>query len=64
VEVAPDLAEARVVRVPAERAGPVPGGERRCLVEEEELGELAGLQQRTALPAAELELTGDPTLPV
>ena len=49
-----------VVGAPAERAGPVPGRERRHLVEEEELGELAGLQLRPALPAAELQAAGDP----
>ena len=36
------------------------GGERRRFVEEEELGEASGLQQRTALPAAELEPARDP----
>ena len=36
------------------------GGERRRLVEEEELGEASGLQQRAALPAAELEPARDP----
>src|SRR4029077_6109653 len=64
VQVAPELSESLVVRVPAERARTMPCGERRRLVEEEELGELAGLQQRAAMPAAELELTRDPTLAV
>ena len=42
----------------------MPGRERGRLVEEEELRELAGLEQRPALPAAELEPAGDPALPV
>jgi hypothetical protein len=60
VETAPDLGEARVVRVAAECAGPVPCGECCHLVEEEKLGELAGLEERAALPASELEPTSDP----
>jgi hypothetical protein len=38
--------------------------ERSHLVEEEELRELAGLEKRAALPAAELEPAGDPAPPV
>src|SRR5207247_1510618 len=64
VEQAPDRAEAVVILPAAERAGPVSGGERRRLVEEEELGEPAGLHQRLAVPAAEPEAAGDPALPV
>src|SRR5688572_3594613 len=40
------------------------GRERGRLVEEEELRELAGSEQRPALPAAELEPAGDPAPPV
>ena len=40
------------------------GRERGRLVQEEQLGEPARLQQRAALPAAELEPTRDPALPV
>src|SRR5207248_796878 len=39
---------------------PVPGGKRRRLVEEEELGVAARLQERAAPPAAELEPARDP----
>ena len=60
VTVAPDGAEALVVLPAAQRAGPMPCGERRRLVEEEQLGEAAGLQQRSPQPAAELEPAGDP----
>src|SRR5262249_24525738 len=60
VEVAPGGREVDVVRVAAEGAGPVPGGERRRLVEEEQLGELAGLQQRRAVPVLVDEPAGDP----
>ena len=42
----------------------MPGRERGGFVEEEELRELAGLEQRPALPPAELEPAGDPALPV
>src|SRR5687767_14206576 len=42
----------------------MPGREGGCLVEEEELRELAWLEQRPAFPAAELEPAGDPALPV
>ncbi len=60
MKLAPELAEPGVVLAPAERAGPVPGGEGRRLVEEEELGEAARLEQRLAVPTAELEPAGDP----
>ncbi len=60
VQIAPELAEAHVVGAPAECAGAVPRRERRHLVEEEQLGEQPGLQQRPALPAAELQPAGDP----
>ena len=58
----PDLHEAVVVGSTTQRAGSVAGGECRRLVEEEELGEAAGLHQRRAVPSAVLELTGDPAL--
>ena len=64
VELAPDLAEPDVVLAAAERARAVPGRERRRLVEEEQLGEPAGLQQRLAVPAAEPETARDPPLAV
>ena len=64
MELSPDLGESVVVGMAAERAGAVTGRERRRLVEEEELGELAGLQERRAVPAAELELARDPALAV
>jgi hypothetical protein len=64
VELAPDLGEANVVGATAERARAVPSGERRRLVEEEELGEATGLHERAAPPAAELEPAGDPALAV
>src|SRR5687767_6016435 len=64
MEFAPDLAEAVVVGAPAERAGTVPRCERCRLVEEEELGEAARLQQRPTLPATELEPAADPALAV
>jgi hypothetical protein len=42
VKLAPDLREADVVLASAQRARPMPGRERRRLVEEEELRELPG----------------------
>src|SRR5262249_58608982 len=45
MELAPDLSEANVVLAAAQRTRPVSGGERRRLVEEEQLRELAGLHQ-------------------
>src|SRR5262249_4583238 len=57
---APEVGEAPIVLAAAERARPVPGGERRRLVEEEQLGEAARLQQRRPAPAAKLELARDP----
>jgi hypothetical protein len=62
VELAPQAGEADVVVVPAERARAVAGCERGCLVEKEQLCEAAGLHQRAALPAAELEPARDPAL--
>ena len=60
VHPGPQLAESDVVHAAAERARSVPGGERRRLVEEEQLGELARLEEPRALPAAELEPARDP----
>ena len=62
--LAPDLPEADVVLVPAERARSVPGGECGRLVEEEELREPAGLHECRAVPAPELEPARDPALAV
>ena len=64
MQIAPDCSEPLVVHVPAERTRTMPGGECSRLVKEEELRELAGLQQRAAMPPAELELTRDPALAV
>ena len=64
VDPAPDLDEPVVVLAPAERARPVAGGERGRLVQEEQLGEAAGLHQRFAVPSAEPEPTGDPPFAV
>ena len=64
VKVAPDRDQAVVVLAPAERARAMPGREGGRLVQEEELGEPARLQQRTALPSPKLQLAGDPPLPV
>jgi hypothetical protein len=62
MKLPPELGEADVVLAPAESARAVPGGERRRLVEEEELREAARLQERTAPPAAEAEAARDPPL--
>ena len=64
VEPLPDRDKPAVVLAAAEGAGTVPRGEGGCLVEEEELGEAAGLHQRVAMPAAEGKPAGDPTLAV
>jgi hypothetical protein len=56
----PDRLEPNVVGSPTERAGTVPGSERRRLVEEEELGEPTRLHQGLSMPATEPEATGDP----
>ena len=64
MKLAPELREAAVVLAAAERARAVPPSEGRRFVEEEELREASGLQQRAALSAAELEPAGDPALAV
>jgi hypothetical protein len=62
VERGPDFDQEVVVRAAAERAGPVPGRERRRLVQEEELREATRLHERPPAPAAKFEPTGDPAL--
>src|SRR5215212_7691130 len=64
VQPLPARDEAAVVVAPAESAGTVPGGERRRLVEEEELREAPGLLQGPASPAAEAQSARDPALAV
>jgi len=64
VEVAPQRAEPLVVPAAAECTRAMPGSERGRLVEEEELGELARLEQRMTVPAAEGQAAGDPASPV
>ena len=56
----PRLGEPDVVLAATQRTRPMPGGESRRLVQEEELREPAGLQQRGSVPATELEPTRDP----
>src|SRR5439155_15208037 len=53
MELAPDRREPVVVLAAAERAGPMSGRQGGRLVEEEELGEAARLQERLAVPALE-----------
>jgi hypothetical protein len=60
VPPSPDVTEVDVVLAPAERTGPVTRGERCRLVQEEQLRELARLQQRTPVPAPEFQPAGDP----
>jgi murein endopeptidase len=60
MQVAPERGQPVVVGASAEGTGPMPGGQRRRLVEKEQLGEAAGLEQGSALPAAELQPAGDP----
>src|SRR5262245_58114421 len=62
VELTPEIAEAPVVRTAAERARTVSRRERSRLAEDEQPGEAAGLQERRAAPAAELEPARDPAL--
>jgi hypothetical protein len=61
MERAPKFAEPHVVVAAAKRARAVSSSERCRLVEEEQLGELPRLNERLAVPAAELEPTRDPT---
>src|SRR5882762_11382634 len=60
MERLPDLEESDVVLPAAERTRPVAGGERGRLVEEEQLRELAGLEERGAVPVLEAKPAGDP----
>jgi hypothetical protein len=53
-----------VVGPAAQRARAVAGRKRRRLVEKEQLGEPARLQQALPLPATELESAGDPAAAV
>jgi hypothetical protein len=62
VHGAPQREEAVVVLAPAERARAMPGGERGRLVEEEQLRELARLEERRAVPVLEPQPAGDPAL--
>ena len=64
VELAPDRDQAVVVLAATERAGAMPCGQCRRLVQKEQLGEAAGPQKRPALPAAELKPAGNPALAV
>ena len=57
---APDRREADVVLAPAQGARAVARGEGGRLVEEEQLGEPAGLQQGRPMPVAEAEPARDP----
>jgi hypothetical protein len=64
MELAPRLHQVLVIGATAERAGPMSGGERRRLVQEEELGEATGPEKRVSPPAPEFEAARDPTLSV
>src|SRR6186997_2044673 len=59
----PDPDEPHVVVAPAERAGSMPGGERRGFIQEEQLGEPAGLEERGTMPSLEPQPAPDPSLP-
>jgi len=56
----PAADELVVVRAAAQGARTVAGRQRGRLVQEEQLGESAGLHQRCAMPAAEAQPAGDP----
>jgi hypothetical protein len=60
VQVPPQILQPNEVASSAERARSVSGGERGRFVEEEQFREPAGLHQRPAVPASELEATPDP----
>src|SRR5688572_16733356 len=64
MSLAPHLSEPHIVLAAAESARTMAGRERCRLVEKKQLGEPARLQQRTAQPSPELELTRDPALSV
>jgi len=61
VHRAPDRREANVVLAPAQGARAVARGERGHLIQEEQLGEPAGLQQGHPMPVAEAEPARDPS---
>jgi len=60
VAISPDVREPDVVLASAERTWAVTRRERGSLVQEEQLRELARLQQRAPVPAPELQPAGDP----
>jgi hypothetical protein len=62
MQLVPDLAEPHVVLAPTQGARTVTRGERGGLVQEEQLGEPAGLEQRRAMPSSEAEPATDPSL--
>jgi hypothetical protein len=61
VHRAPDRREADVILASTQGARAVARGERGRLVQEEQLGEPAGLQQRRSMPIAEAEPARDPS---
>jgi len=60
VKIVPKCDKLSVVLVAAEGAGAVTGGKCCRLVEEEQLGESARLEEALALPPPELQAAGDP----
>jgi hypothetical protein len=60
VTAAPERDEPPVIVMPTQGTRPVPGCDRRRLVQEEQLGETTRLQHRPALPPTELKPTRDP----
>jgi hypothetical protein len=64
VKTAPDLDETVVVASAAQSARPMSCGQCRRFIEEEELREPAGPQERSAPPAAKVEPARDPALAV
>jgi hypothetical protein len=64
MKFAPRRVEADVVLAAAEGARSMPCREGRGLIEEEQVGEAPGLQQRSSKPSAELEAARDPALAV
>jgi hypothetical protein len=64
MKVAPPCGEPCVVLSSAQCAGAVSSSQRSSFIEEEQLCELPMLHQGTAVPAAILELAGDPAFTV
>jgi hypothetical protein len=62
MQLLPDLGESRVVLAPTEGARSVTRGERGGLIQEEQLGEPARLEQRRVVPSLEAEPACDPSL--